>query len=464
MKFLPSTLFGQILLALIAGMLAAQTLGILLMLDDRERVGSKVLGEYAAQRIAGIISILDEEDPQERARHARDLDVPPTRLTLDEPWQSKGAENSEDAIEFVSLVAKGLERPHPLQVLSIRHAERPRGDDAAAQRVEPRPEPGTRPFMFIVAQTMLSDGAVLTFRHVVPEHSPDWPLRVLGLVCFVGLVVTLLSAWVVRRLTLPLASLADAASGLARNLDQAPLPESGPQEVSRAARAFNTMQRELKLYLESRAQALAGVSHDLRLPITRLRLRIERLPDGELKSGIEDELAEMDGMIGETLEFLRAGSAAETPVLLDLNALLEAVVEDMKALGARIRVDGKALAPVRARPRGLQRCLSNLLDNARHYGGGDIDVRIRDSDSGVEIRVEDRGPGIPESDMERVFEPYVRLESSRARHTGGTGLGLPIARAIARVHGGDITLEPRSGGGLAAVLRLPAPAASPSSG
>jgi signal transduction histidine kinase len=129
-------------------------------------------------------------------------------------------------------------------------------------------------------------------------------------------------------------------------------------------------------------------------------------------------------------------------------------VEDMNALGARIRVDGKVLAPLRARPRGLQRCLSNLLDNARHYGGGDIEVRIRDSGREVEIRVEDRGPGIPESDMERVFEPYVRLESSRARHTGGTGLGLPIARAIARVHGGDVMLESRRGGGLVAVLKL----------
>jgi signal transduction histidine kinase len=422
-------------------------------------MGGRILGAYAAQRIAGIISILDGEDPEERARHARDLDVPPTRLTLGEPWNAGAVENSEDAKEFVGLVAKELVRQRPLQVLSIRRAdgmrpERLRGGDAAGQPAELPSEPGTRPFMFIVAQTRLSDGAVLTIRHVVPEHSQDWPLRVLGLICFAGLVVTLLAAWVVRRLTRPLASLAEAASGLARNLDQAPLPENGPQEVSRAAGAFNAMQRELKLYLESRAQALAGVSHDLRLPITRLRLRLEHLPDGELKSGIEGELAEMDGMIGETLEFLRAGSAAEKPALLDLNALLEAVVEDMEALGARIRVDGKALAPVRARPRGLQRCLSNLLDNARHYGGGDIDVRVRDSGDEVEIRVEDRGPGIPSPDMDRVFEPYVRLESSRARHTGGTGLGLPTARAIARVHGGDVTLESRSGGGLVAVLKL----------
>jgi signal transduction histidine kinase len=215
------------------------------------------------------------------------------------------------------------------------------------------------------------------------------------------------------------------------------------------------MQRDLRRYLETRAHALAGVSHDLRMPLTRLRLRLERLPEGELRSKIEEDLAEMDAMIRSTLEYLGAGSGAEKPVRLNLNALLEGVVEDVEALGARIKVHGEATAPLLAQPQAIRRCLVNLLENARRYGGGDIDVKVNDSSESVEIRVEDRGPGIPKDDIERVFEPYVRLEASRAKHTGGTGLGLAIARAIARSTGGDVVLEARMGGGLSAVLNLP---------
>jgi signal transduction histidine kinase len=279
-----------------------------------------------------------------------------------------------------------------------------------------------------------------------------------------GLFVAFLAGWALRKVTLPLASLADAAAGLARDLNRPPLPETGPQEVARVAQAFNAMQRDLKRLLDTRAQALAGVSHDLRLPLTRLRLRLERLPESELRARIEDDIAEMDAMIGSTLEFLRAGSDAEKPVRLNLNALLEGAAEDMHALGARVRIEGAASLPILARPQALRRCIANLLDNAFRYAGPDIDLRVAETGTHVEIRVQDRGQGIPADDRERVFEPYVRLECSRAKHTGGTGLGLAIARAIALASGGDLHMEAREGGGLSAVLSLPrrseAPAAA----
>jgi signal transduction histidine kinase len=258
----------------------------------------------------------------------------------------------------------------------------------------------------------------------------------------------------VRRLTRPLASLADAADGLARNLDQKPLEEKGPQEVRRAARSFNAMQRSLKSYLETRAQALAGVSHDLRLPLTRLRLRLEQLPEGEARSAMQRDIEEMDAMVGGTLDYLRAGSDTEQAVKLNLNALVEGLAEDAEAAGAKVSLRGTAM-PVTAKPQALRRCLANLIDNARRYGGGGIEVVLNDGAESVDIRVEDRGPGIPAGERERVFEPYVRLEASRARHTGGTGLGLAIARAVARAHGGDVRLEAREGGGMVAILALP---------
>lgn len=455
MRFLPRSLFGQIVLALVAGILVAQLAGTWLLLDDRSRFGDRLRREYAAQRIAGIISVLDAAPAEERPRLVRALSVPPTRLTLDEPWQASGAELGPEASVFLQRVSRELERPLPLQVLSIRHvprAERRPGRDMERQDRHMRHD---GPLVLLaVTQARLGDGTVVTFRHALPQPPSDWPLRLLGLLALLAIVVALLSGWAVRRLTRPLASLANAADGLARNLDQKPLDEKGPQEVARAARSFNAMQRSLKSYLETRAQALAGVSHDLRLPLTRLRLRLEQLPENDARAAMQRDIEEMDAMVGGTLDYLRAGADTEQAVKLNLVALLEGLAEDAEAAGAKVSLHGTA-APLTARPQALRRCLANLIDNARRYGGGAVDVTLVDNASSVEIRIEDRGAGIPAEERERVFEPYVRLEASRARHTGGTGLGLAIARAVARAHGGEVALAGRAGGGTAAVVTLP---------
>jgi signal transduction histidine kinase len=453
-KLLPRSLFGQIVLALVAGLVVAHVVGAWLMVDDRARLGERLRGEYAAQRIAGLVTLLDGTAPEERRRVVRALSVPPTRLSLDEPWQA-GADASPDAAAFLRRVARELERPVEMQVLSIRRAPVRTGEHRPFGPHGPRGEGPVPPrlLMLVSAQARLADGAVLTFRHTLPEPARDWPLRTLGLLALIAVVVALISGWAVRRLTRPLAALADAADGLARNLDQPPLPETGPQEVARAARSFNAMQRALKAHLETRAQALAGVSHDLRLPLTRLRLRLEQLPENEARAAMQRDLEEMDAMVGSTLDFLRAGADSEQMVKLNLVALLEGLAEDAEASGAKVSLHGTA-APLTGRPQALRRCLANLIDNACRYGGGAVDVTLADSPAAVEIRVEDRGPGIPEAERERVFEPYVRLEASRARHTGGTGLGLAIARAVARAHGGEVRLEARAGGGTSAVVTL----------
>jgi signal transduction histidine kinase len=481
MRLLPRSLFGQVLLALVLGLAAAQAVGFWLMFDERSRLAGRLLGGFAAQRIAGFVSLLDGADQRERARLVRALSVPPTRISMSESWRTLAQPVSEDAQWFGQLLLRELGQSRQLQVVSIVRSRlnREREDDAkrwfepaapaeqSAAPSEARGEldreswrgPGKRgmrrPFNLVIVQIKLADGAVATFRHALPVPPQDQPLRLAALVAVSGLTVALLAGWAVRRLTRPLATLADAASGLAQDLNQAPLPETGPTEVARAARAFNSMQTSLRTYVNTRAQALAGVSHDLRLPLTRVRLRIERIADAETKQNIEADLDEMERMIGATLEYLRAGASSEDPVRLNLNALIEGVAEDMEALGATVRIDGRSDAAITARPQALRRCLANLMDNARRYGRGDIDIRVIDAEQLVEIRIEDRGPGIPAAARERVFEPYVRLEQSRARHTGGTGLGLAIARAIARAHGGEVTLAAREGGGLSARLTLP---------
>ena len=458
MKVLPRSLFGQVVFATVVAVVVSQLVMAWLLLDERARLANRVWGDPAVQRIAGFISAMNDATPAERMRIINTTGLRPSHASLDEPWRRAGDEPPSEAIAFLAKLRKELARPIEVQMLVL-------GPDWPPTVPGARPAPmissggpleeARRRLRLVAVQARLSDGSILTLRHALPPALAGPPTNLLIGVALLVAIAGALTAWTVRRLTLPLGTLARAAGGLASNLDQPPLPENGPAEVASAAASFNRMQQDLKRNLETRSQALAAVSHDLRLPITRIRLRIERLRDETIREAIESDLVEMDRMIGDTLEFLRAGHSGEQPARIDVNALVESVAEDMRALGCRIQTHGEARAPLLARGQAVRRCLGNLVDNARRYGGGAVDLTVRDETEQVEFIVEDRGPGIPESERERVFEPYVRLETSRARHTGGTGLGLAIARAIARGHGGEVALESREGGGLRAILKFP---------
>jgi len=224
--------------------------------------------------------------------------------------------------------------------------------------------------------------------------------------------------------------------------------------VVRAARAFNEMQQRLASYIRERTATLAAMSHDLKTPVSRLRLRAELLEDSEVKKKIAQDLEEMESMIQGTLEFMRGGQSAEMAQPVDVKALLESLQADAQITGAEVAIEGAAARPYVGRPQALKRCLGNLLDNALKYGKSALLV-VDDAPERLTIRVRDRGPGIPEPELERVFEPFYRLEGSRSRDTGGTGLGLSIARQIAQVHGGSLHLRNLPQGGLEAVLTLP---------
>ncbi|MBI4742500.1 MAG: hypothetical protein HY777_13330 [Betaproteobacteria bacterium] len=222
-----------------------------------------------------------------------------------------------------------------------------------------------------------------------------------------------------------------------------------------AAREFNVMQTRLRQSIEERARFLAAVSHDLKTPITRLRLRAEMLGDSPLREKFAADLEEMENMVGAALGFLR-GEAVDEPLRpVDIAALVESVVEDFVEGGACISIGSPAGIRLVVRAHALRRCLSNLVDNALKYGVDDVTVAIEATSDGVNILVRDRGPGLAAEETDKVFEPFYRVESSRNRETGGTGLGLAIARQIARAHGGELTLANRAAGGLEAAIRLP---------
>ncbi|WP_046167177.1 ATP-binding protein [Chromobacterium vaccinii] len=476
MRRLPRTLYGQLLLTLLTSVLLANVIGIALVLTDRERLSRTLRAEYVAQHLADMINLLDETAAASRPKLAGALTSPNAQVLLDQPWRVGGKTSLPEAGKLRELIQDDLGSPFRLQVLSFRDDS----PDAAEDLLRPFVEPGRHVFtpgkqfwvqafpnklgeggpefkiQMATVQAQLKDGTVVTFRIGQISSAAETPWRVTAWLLLVALVVAMASAWAVRRLTRPLALFSQAATGLAANLNQPPLPETGTQEVVNASRAFNRMQQELQRYLQTRSQMLAGVSHDLRLPITRVRLRLEQLEEGSARQAIERDLVEMDQLIGDTLAYLRMGQGNESTVLLNVGALLEGVVEDVEALGAEVACRTEAVKPLYARPQALRRCIANLLENARRYGGGVVEVSLREHAGRVEIMVRDHGPGIAEDDLERVFEPYVRLEHSRAKHTGGSGLGLAIARAIAREHHGDILLFNHPLGGLCADLYFPA--------
>lgn len=464
MKWWPRSLFGQIALALFGVLLVVQLTGLWLLLDDRGKLNYKLLAEYSAQRMAGYATVLDRASPAERPALVKALSVQPTTLSLAMPWATDNIDLSTDAQNFAREAARNMPDALPIQMLALERLDpslvdlhpppikRRDHDDDDHDEAAPRGKLFARTY---VAQIRLSDGSVVSFHHLLPLPANDLPYRLIALLILLGLSTVILSVWAVRRLTRPLANFADAAAGLARNLQQPALPETGPEEIRQAAQAFNTMQRDIRRLIDTRAQALSAVSHDLRLPITRMRLRLEGDIAPELRQKMEHDLAEMDAMIGHTLDFLRAGSNTEAAVALNLDALLDSLVEDMEELGAHIERQGRCAQPIKARPHALRRAIANLLDNARCYGGAKMELSLKDLGHAVVLNIRDHGPGIPAAELEKVFEPYFRLEASRARHTGGTGLGLPIAKAIAEAHGGSLVLNSAPGEGLTATLTLP---------
>jgi signal transduction histidine kinase len=288
-----------------------------------------------------------------------------------------------------------------------------------------------------------------------PWHSPTF------LAAF--LVMTLaaggLTLWAVRRLTAPVSTLAAAAEALGRDVNAPPLPEDGPTEVATAAAAFNTMAARIRRFVQDRTELLTAIGHDLRTPITRLKLRAEFVEDDEQRNKMLADLEELEAMVSATLAFGRDAQATEPVSAIDLAELIRTVLDEAgdarPDLATKLAYEGPPHFTMRARPLALKRALANLASNALNYGGSACARLVPPADGTLTIEVEDDGPGIPPAELERVFEPFHRGEPSRNRETGGVGLGLPITRNIVRAHGGDVTLANRPMGGVKATVTLP---------
>lgn len=431
MKLLPRTLFGRIVLLIAGGLVLAQLIGAVMHLTERQRTIGTTVGKEFAQRIAAIYRAIDSQADSERQGLAERLSTPRQHL---------------------SVVAAA---PAPESTMAAPSEFHSRLAEVLGQEIGIRPVtlPRIGAFAFDV-YLELKSGGWLRVEGSAPKEIFAWPVHLFGYLALM-LAVVIVLIWYVARMTVrPLTRLAQAARGLGEDLRQPPLPEDGPSEVREAAQAFNAMQKRIRHDIEERERFLAAVSHDLKTPVTRLRLRSELLADENLRERNLRDLDEMQLMLTSALDLLRGKAVDEAVGPIDMVALLESLTDDQAESGHEVSLTTPASARFAGRPQALRRAIGNLIENALKYGAHAA-VTLEADDAGVCIVVEDDGPGLPDEELDKVFEPFYRAEPSRNRETGGVGLGLAIVRQVARKHGGNVTLTNRPGGGLRAMLWLP---------
>jgi len=437
-RHLRSTLAARLALIVLMGLLVAQGVSFWLQWQERSVAVNQVRGVNVADRIAPAVRVLEASPPAQRATAIAALQGGGAlfeMITTDQvfPVVPRGS--------MPSMLSARLGRS-----INIRTDGLGRGMGFGMQRggISHR------------LDLQLVDGSWVrvTLASELNAASPAFPNKLLielGITLGLVIVVVLLA---VQQVTRPLRQLAQAADALGSDLDAAPLREDGPTETRHAIQAFNRMQAKIKRLVTERARALAAVSHDLRTPLTRLRLRTELIDDEVLRDQMSSDLEVMAAMIDGTLGYLRGLQANEVVRNLDINALLESMADDARVLGRSIQIQGQAQQAYPGRLTALRRAIQNLIDNAFKYGQG-ASIRVDDTPAILRITVEDNGPGLAPPELAKVTEPYYRVNSAHGQPGDGVGLGLSIVKDVALMHGGELTLANRPQGGLAATLSLP---------
>ena len=487
-RFLPDSILGRTVLALVVGLLLSHAVALFLYSGNRLDTLSVLAGREASERLAQAAEAAREATSRDDMRAARRLGGPNLRLA----WSEKPLVTAESDTLLARVLRERLSRRLGTGT-DVRVAVSGAGAPADAlgsafpgftpgeSRMPMGPMRGwgrsEGPFAGRMHETMHgAPGRVAVWVSVgfadagaasgaagrgwlnlfMPLEAGEslWAPR-FG---FSFLVVTFLAVgltvWAVRRASQPLETFAAAARRLGADAHAPPLPLDGPREVREAATAFNDMQARIRRFVEDRTRMIAAISHDLRTPITRLRLRAELMEDGVAKDKMLADLDEMERMVSATLAFARDDATPPAPAPFDIAGLLKGLVADGAARGLKGGYTGPDARLVAGDALALKRAFANILDNAWRYGGAAW-VRLTDGAGKIQVTVDDDGPGIAEAERENVFRPFYRIEGSRSRETGGTGLGLALARSAILAHGGSIHLANRPEGGLSAWITLP---------
>jgi len=439
------SLSGRVFLVLILGIAASACLTLWFALDERQTSLIQSRETHYLERSEQLIMAIDTLPAANRAQFLKMLPRLGINVATDPDLNMAQKNRSLNASRLAERLGPEFE------VISLPFVTCPLFGP-----------PGMMGSCETVAVT-LHDGSHLSLvlmplRNPLPPVSHYFYHYLLLFLLFIAALAFLVTRMVIR----PLQLLSQAALDLGNDINHAPLVVEGATELRQASNAFNAMQARIRNYIGQRTHMLAAITHDLQTPLTRLRLRIEKVSDDDLRERLIADLSAMQDMVREGLLLARSMDAQEQRQQVNLDSLLDSVVSDAVDAGQPVKLAGSANMSVRAQPQALLRCVNNLIDNALKYGNyANVTVQNEANQLAV-IRVRDGGCGLPEDELEKVFTPFYRIESSRSRESGGTGLGLTIARNICEQHGGTLTLRNHPDGGLEAILKLPGKAMNPS--
>lgn len=462
-RLLPRSLGAQTVFVLLLGLTVSHFLGLAIYSLDRKEVVMTTEAVDVAERIVGVVNLLQRLPREWREDVVRGSDSRAFSVALGPDATALGvARSDDDLIDEVTRFLGEQLTEWPADRILVGFARAVLGPQRALAEgpggsnliTTPQLPAGGKSYDYLHVSVRLEDGRWLNFAGAIPRAEDLWPGMSGGYILSVAIGVGVLTMWLVGRVTAPLSAFALAADRLGKNIRAEPLTEAGPTEVVQASRAFNEMQERLRRLVENRTQMLAAISHDLRTPVTLLRLRGELMAEGEERTKVLDTLDEMESMIASTLEFARGTFHDEPQRRVDLSALVASICDDMTNAGAAIEFDPPDQILATCRRIALKRALTNLIDNAVKYGGA-ARVEIEGRPDAVEITIDDDGPGIPQDQLDQIFMPFYRIDASRTPNRGGVGLGLSIAQAIVHGHGGTIHPQNRSEGGLRVRVSLP---------
>ena len=469
MRLWPRRAGGQLALLLILVLLVAQIITIVILAGERQGALRSASLEHVLQRVSDGYTLADTTDPERQERILRALSSPSLRLSIDPAsylTEDRASGMTRRLAEELGLSveqARTAMEADEDDCLPDRddHRDRERHDDEDDEHHEyeehrdddeHHDERHECPPVLGVSLA-LSSGQWFNARARPPAPSWLWLKATLTSVGITAVLLTLTLLLAVRRILRPMNELSQAAHAFGRG-EKVRIPEKGPEDVREVTRAFNQMQDQVGRAQEDRARLLAALAHDLRTPITSMRLRVEMLPEGEDRDRLLDSLREMQHLAEATLDFIR-GSTTEQHRRYDLATLLDSLCGDLQEMGLAVHCDDSPRCVLQGQPEAVKRALRNLIENAVNYGE-QAEVTLATTDTEAVVTIVDQGPGIPEAERERVFEPFYRLEHSRSRETGGAGLGLAIARTLIRGMGGDIRLGTGPDGqGLVVSVTLP---------
>ena len=463
-RLLPDSLVAWALLILICGLVIAEVATLASIIQARTVNGRMNGFFHLAERVSSMSRAIAAEPVAARDQLAAALSSPTLSVSLAPSPQAAGTLASDDEIadlEDVLLARLSDSGVTDVRVERSASVENPTGsksavdDDAGpVERFLSEVEEDSSLDDGYNASVQLADGSWINFGIPIVPSPGLWSANTVMLTAAIIALVLASSIWALRMLTAPYAMLAAAAERLGRDINSSALPEKGTREVRAAAHAFNLMQERLKRSFSDRDQLVAAISHDLRTPVTRLRLRADFIDDSEQRARMLADLDDIETMTRSVLAFASDAAQPEPRETIDLVSLLESLCDDEPGVTLDLGQGLPTRVAYSAQPVGLRRCIANLINNAVKYGSC-ARVSLSSEPAMIRIVVDDDGPGIAERDAEAVFRPFHRLENSRNRETGGTGLGLTIARSVARAHGGDVILSNRPGGGLRAMVTLP---------